>query len=671
SDEANYLNASCQPRNTADAPGLPPAAAYLTQGFVARNAQGETVVLGRGGSDTSASYFAAQLGAERVEIWTDVAGMFSADPRRVPTAHLLKQLDYSEAQEIASTGARVLHPRCIGPARERDIPMHIRSTMAPNLTGTLISRLPGSDDARLKAVSARRGVTLVSMDTAGMWQQPGFLARAFGLFAQHGLSVDLVSTSQTNVTVSLDPTGRGDGASLERLVGALAPLSRVTLVRECAAISLVGRRVRAILHQLAPALDVFREFEVHLVSQSANDLNFTFVVNEIHADKLVQRLHDLLIHRSDEDDPVMGERGGAGAAPEAPAHAWWLSRREELLALAPEDAPRYVYSRDALTRNARRLRAMDQVDRVLYASKANAHPEVLGTLADVDVDIECVSVQELEHALASVDGLGAQRCLFTPNFARRQEYERAFALGATVTIDNPYVLAHWGEALAGRDVLLRVDPGQGRGHHRFVRTAGKRSKFGVPLDAVAEIDAMARAAGARIVGLHAHKGSGITDASTWAHTARTLAKAASHVSTATVLNLGGGLGVPDTLADPVLDLEELNAALAAVREDFPGYALWLEPGRFLVADAGVLLTRVTQVKRKDGITFVGVNAGMHSLIRPALYGAYHHMVNLTRLSEPATECVDVVGPICESADVLGKARFLAPCQEGDVILIAN
>lgn len=214
SDEANYLNASCAPRDTAAAPDLPPAAAYLTQGFVARNAQGETVVLGRGGSDTSASYFAAQLGAERVEIWTDVAGMFSADPRRVPTAHLLKQLDYSEAQEIASTGARVLHPRCIGPARERDIPMHIRSTMAPDLTGTLISRLPGSDDARLKAVSARRGVTLVSMDTAGMWQQPGFLARAFGLFAQHGLSVDLVSTSQTNVTVSLDPTGQGDRKSV-------------------------------------------------------------------------------------------------------------------------------------------------------------------------------------------------------------------------------------------------------------------------------------------------------------------------------------------------------------------------------------------------------------------------------------------------------------------------
>ena len=108
-----------------------------------------------------------------------------------------------------------------------------------------------------------------------------------------------------------------------------------------------------------------------------------------------------------------------------------------------------------------------------------------------------------------------------------------------------------------------------------------------------------------------------------------------------------------------------------MRRDYPQFAFWLEPGRYLAAAAGVLLTRVTQLKDKDGVRYVGVNTGMNSLIRPALYGAHHHIVNLSRLDEPAGELVDVVGPICESADVLGKTRMLSPCREGDVLLIAN
>ncbi len=138
-----------------------------------------------------------------------------------------------------------------------------------------------------------------------------------------------------------------------------------------------------------------------------------------------------------------------------------------------------------------------------------------------------------------------------------------------------------------------------------------------------------------------------------------------------ILNLGGGLGVPDTLADPALDLAALDQHLLNVRSDYPDFALWLEPGRYLCAAAGVLLTRVTQIKDKDGVRYVGVNTGMNSLIRPALYGAHHHIVNLSRLDEDERELVDIVGPICESADVLGKARMLAPAREGDVLLIAN
>ena len=137
------------------------------------------------------------------------------------------------------------------------------------------------------------------------------------------------------------------------------------------------------------------------------------------------------------------------------------------------------------------------------------------------------------------------------------------------------------------------------------------------------------------------------------------------------MDVGGGLGIPERPGQLRLDLQALDAALAQVRQENPGVELWIEPGRYIVAEAGVLLARVTQLKGKGEVRYVGVATGMNSLIRPALYGAHHEIVNLTRLDEPATEVVDVVGPICESADQLGNDRLLPPTREGDVLLIAN
>ena len=187
----------------------------LTQGFIAANAGGDTVLLGRGGSDTSAAYFAAKLRAARLEIWTDVPGLFSANPRAVPTARLLRELHYDEAQEIASNGAKVLHPRCVLPVRQYKIPLHVYATQAPGLEGTVVSANVADSAAQVKAIAIKKGITLVSMESPGMWHQVGFLADAFQVFKQHGLSVDLVSTSETNVTVSLDPSANTlDGAAL-------------------------------------------------------------------------------------------------------------------------------------------------------------------------------------------------------------------------------------------------------------------------------------------------------------------------------------------------------------------------------------------------------------------------------------------------------------------------
>jgi diaminopimelate decarboxylase/aspartate kinase len=673
-----HLSAVCphdpDPRLQARLEALSPL--LLTQGFIARNAQGETVLLGRGGSDTSAAYLAAKLQAARLEIWTDVPGLFSADPREVPAARLLQQLDYDEAQEIASSGGKVLHPRCIEPVRRLGIPLHIRHTPDPSLPRTIISGGGVPSDmggAQVKAISLRRGVVLVSMETAGMWQQVGFLADAFACFKRHGLSVDLVSTSETCVTASLDPLANAapEGV-LEELLRDLEALCRPKLITGCAAVSLVGRDIRANLHRLAPVLELFEERRVHLTSQAANDLNLTFVVDEADASRLVQDLHALLIPAG-EGDAQFGPAWQALHAPAAPAAtpAWWQRRRAELLDLATQGTPRYVYDSAAVQAAIAELRSLKHVDRLLYAMKANPHPGLLQLMHAAGLGFETVSPGELAAVSTLFPGLKPSDILFTPNFAPRQEYADALAQGVQLTLDNLHPLREWPEIFRGRDLFLRIDTGTGAGHHKHVRTAGQLSKFGIPIAELQEARRLAAHIDARITGLHVHVGSGILDASVWRENALQLAGLSHMFPEARVLDLGGGLGVPERADQPGLALADLDAGLAAVKRAHPHLALWLEPGRYLVARAGVLLTRATQLKGKGGLRYLGLDAGMNSLIRPALYGAHHGIVNLTRLGEPIAARYTVVGPICESGDVLGRDRPLPETLEGDVLLVTD
>ena len=173
-------------------------------------------------------------------------GMFSANPRVVPEARLLARLDYEEAQEIATTGAKVLHPRSLGPLRRAGVPLVIKDTNRPQLAGTEIRAVAADAAPCVKAISARKGVTLVSMETVGMWQQVGFLADVFGEFKRHGLSVDLIGSAETNVTVSLDPTENLVNSDvLSALAADLAKICRVKVIAPCAAITLVGRGMRS------------------------------------------------------------------------------------------------------------------------------------------------------------------------------------------------------------------------------------------------------------------------------------------------------------------------------------------------------------------------------------------------------------------------------------------
>jgi diaminopimelate decarboxylase/aspartate kinase len=280
-------------------------------------------------------------------------------------------------------------------------------------------------------------------------------------------------------------------------------------------------------------------------------------------------------------------------------------------------------------------------------------------------------LNEIERVREAVPGISPDRILFTPNFAPRAEYERALELGVHVTIDNLFVLQHWLDAFKGKSVFLRIDTGIGRGHHHHVKTAGAQSKFGIPAEELDEVARLAKAGGVTINGLHAHAGSGVFDVDNWTQVGSVLVGLVKRFPDVKYIDVGGGLGVPDRVEGRELDLARLDAALAKVASAIPGVTLWLEPGRYLVANAGVLLARVTQTKIKSGIRYVGVATGMNSLIRPALYGAHHDIVNLTRYGETANISANVVGPICESSDFLGHDRLLPECQSGDVMLIAT
>lgn len=676
-ERSRYLSANCafdadeelQERYAA-LPGV-----ILTQGFIARSANGESVLLGRGGSDTSAAYFAAKLAAAGLEIWTDVPGLFSANPKLVTGARLLNALSYQEAQEIASTGGSVLHPRCIRPVQRHGIPLRVRCTTQAELPGTLISHDPGGDAPGVKAISSRAGVTVVSMETLGMWQEVGFLAKAFACFSEMGLSIDLVSTAESNVTVTLN-TGLEpvDAATLARLRRSLERLCRVDVIEQTEVVSLVGRKIRALLHEIGPALQVFEEHRIHLVSQAANDLNLSFVVEEGQSHRLLKKLHASLV-RPPQNDPVFGptwsELQHEPSSVETASEPWWALKRDRLLEIGAAESSAYVYDLETVRGACRRLTGLTHVDRVCYAIKANNQPDVLRTVHDAGLNFECVSPGEIDHVLELFPELDRRRILYTPNFAPRPEYEYGLERGVWVTLDNLHPLREWGEIFAGRELFLRLDTGQGRGHHEHVRTAGIHSKFGIPLFELDEVRDLAAQHGARIVGLHAHIGSGILQADNWRDIAATLVGAARSFPDVRMLDLGGGLGVPEKPGQDVLDMPGLDTSLAEFKSEYPEYELWLEPGRYVVAEAGVLLACVTQTKGKGDVRYVGVSTGMNSLIRPALYGAYHEIANLSRLSESTDHVVNVVGPICETGDKLGTDRLLPDCREGDVLLIAN
>ena len=271
----------------------------ITQGFVAAHPDGGTALLGRGGSDTSAALLASRLEAEHIEIWTDVPGFFSADPRVIPEARLLQILNYDEALEMAASGAKVVHSRCIRAAADADIPILVGDLAHADFPGTTIRRDVASATIAtqgIRSVCRQLHMVVLLLQNLDTREHVGFLAWVFAQISEAGISVDLVATSETTTTVAFNRiSNQLDDVTIEQLAERLRERCAVTIYPQCSGINLVGRGARVALADLDPESGFFAEHPLLMLSQSANDLCISMLLRSGDAEELLKILHQALI----------------------------------------------------------------------------------------------------------------------------------------------------------------------------------------------------------------------------------------------------------------------------------------------------------------------------------------------------------------------------------------
>ena len=255
-------------------------------GFVGRSFGGQTTVLGRGGSDYSAAILGACLDAERVEIWTDVDGMMTADPRIVPEARVLDRISAEEASELAYFGARVLHPLTLAPAIERGIPVRIRNSRRPDRSGTDIVPAAPPGEGSVRSIACKRGIATVDVVTTRMLMASGFLRTLFEVFAKHDTAVDMVTTSEISVSVTVD-----DLARIPEVRRDLEKMATVEVGMDRAIVCLVGQNLKYTPGIAGRIFGVLEDVNILMISQGASRRNVSFVVEGVDAESVVCRLH--------------------------------------------------------------------------------------------------------------------------------------------------------------------------------------------------------------------------------------------------------------------------------------------------------------------------------------------------------------------------------------------
>lgn len=256
-------------------------------GFIAGNRAGETTTLGRGGSDYSAAIVAAALGASELQIWTDVTGVMTCDPRICPDASTIPVLSYEEAAELAYFGAKVLHPKTIKPAVDNAIPVRVCNTFKPDEIGTMILAESGEAPNKIKSIASKKNITILRISSARMLGAYGFMSAVFQVFDRHRTVIDVISTSEVSVALTLD-----NSENLDKVVEDLRRLGDVEVETGYAVICVVGEGLRASTGLASKIFSTIEDVNVALVSHGASAVNLTFVVKEADAPDVIKKLHE-------------------------------------------------------------------------------------------------------------------------------------------------------------------------------------------------------------------------------------------------------------------------------------------------------------------------------------------------------------------------------------------
>jgi aspartate kinase len=259
--------------------------AVITQGFVSVTRSGEPAVLGRGGSDYSASLIGMAVDAKRIEIWTDVDGVRTCDPRKVSNTQSIEQISFEEAAEMAHFGAKVLHPLTMEPAIGKNIPIYVLNSMNPQGKGTVILRDEYIEDG-VKALSFKQNIRLVNIFSTRMINTPGFLNKTFEIFGRHNVSVDFISTSEANISLTMEA-----GQDIETVVKELSAFAKVKVEDDKSQISIIGKNIAKINGMACDILNTLKEYRIYMISQGATDVNISFVVDRADLDKIINATH--------------------------------------------------------------------------------------------------------------------------------------------------------------------------------------------------------------------------------------------------------------------------------------------------------------------------------------------------------------------------------------------
>jgi len=255
-------------------------------GYVGATQQGITTTLGRGGSDFSAAVVGAALNVAEIQIWTDVDGMLTCDPRLVPDSHRIKMLSFDEAAELAYFGAKVLHPATLLPAMEKNIPVRVLNSRRPSGAGTRIvaDRVPST--SAIKCVACKRGITVVDIRSTRMLMAHGFLKNIFEVFDRYETPVDMLATSEISVSLTID-----DPRQLDQICADVQPYADISVQSGQAIICVVGDNLRSAPRVAARVFGALENIPVRMISQGASRLNVSFVVAESDATRAAQLLH--------------------------------------------------------------------------------------------------------------------------------------------------------------------------------------------------------------------------------------------------------------------------------------------------------------------------------------------------------------------------------------------